>query len=370
MLTGVWPVFRKEMIHLSRDPTALFFALFIPVLQLLLIGFAIDMNVRNIRTAIFDAANTQESRRFIDRLLNTGDFRIVTTVDSDADLEEAIVAGKAKVGIKIPLDFSQKSLDGQTAQVLVLVDGSDSTVTGEAMNATNGVALTESLSRLLGQAGVRSVPVEVRPTVLFNPDTRTANFMVPGMIAIVTQMMVILLTAFSIVRERETGTLEQLTMTPIKPIGLMVGKMLPYLMLGFGEIVVISQLLQYVFFVPIRGSYVLLLAMSVPFLLTVSGLGLMISTRARTQAEAMQLAFGTLLPTIFLSGYIFAVDNMPIGFQYVSRLIPGTYFIDTLRGIILRGAGLRELWLNALVLVAMGFIAIAVAARSFSRATK
>ena len=198
------------------------------------------------------------------------------------------------------------------------------------------------------------MPIEVRPSVLYNPATRSANFFVPGLIAILLQVMAILMIALSLVRERERGTLEQLTMTPVAPLGLMVGKMIPYGVLTFSELCAILLVMRTVFLVPIHGSVLLLLLLSIPFLLTVLGIGLVISTRARTQAEAFQLSMGTILPSVFLSGYIFLIENMPPFFQGISRLIPATYYIQILRGIILRGAGIGELWINATVLMLMG----------------
>jgi len=201
--------------------------------------------------------------------------------------------------------------------------------------------------------------------VLYNPATRSANFFVPGLIAILLQVMTILLIALSLVRERERGTLEQLTMTPVAPLGLMVGKMIPYGVLAFGELCTILVVMRVVFLVPIHGNVLLLLALSVPFLLTVLGIGLVISTKAQTQAEAFQLSMGTILPSVFLSGYIFLIDNMPLFFRGISQVIPATYYIQILRGIILRGAGMSELWVQALVLTLMGCAAILVAARMF-----
>jgi ABC-2 type transport system permease protein len=226
--------------------------------------------------------------------------------------------------------------------------------------------LQESLKRTAALSAV-SRPLEARVAVLFNPATRSANFFVPGMIAIVLQSMIIMLVAFSIVRERERGTLEQLTLTPVAPLGLMVGKMIPYGLLGFLELGTILVIMRFVFFVPIHGSLLLLLVLSIPFLLTVLGLGLLISTRAKTQTEAFQLAMGTLLPSVFLSGYMFMIENMPQVFQWVSHIIPATYFIAILRGIILRGAGLEQLWMQALVLLVMGCSAIGMAAVQFVR---
>lgn len=365
LFAGAGPVCRKEITHILRERATLFFALFIPVVQLILFGFAIDTNIRQVPTVVLDQAHTQESRRLLDAFVNTDVFAIRYVAASDDELTERIVSGKARVGIKIPVDFSRRVQEGVPAAVLLLVDGSDSNITGQALNVATGVALRESLRRALG--GRAALAVEVRPRVLFNPGTRSPNFFVPGMIAIVMQAMLILLVALSIVRERERGTLDQLSLTPVSPLGLMVGKMTPYGVLGFLELCAILSVMRFVFQVPVHGSLLLLFAFAVPFILVTLGIGLLISTRARSQGEAFQLAFGTLLPSVFLSGYIFLIDNMPLVFQWISRIIPATYFIAILRGIILRGAGFAELWPQGLVLLFMGCAAVALAAVQFVR---
>lgn len=364
LFRGLVPVCRKEFTHIVRDRGTLFFALLLPVLQLFLFGFAIDTNIRQIPAVVLDESHTQESRRLLDSFAGSDAFRLMLYANSRDEMYAAMRAGKASVGIEIPFDYARRLLDGTTATVLVLIDGSDSTVAGQAVNVSTGIALQESVKRLLGGA---KMPIEMRPSVLYNPATRAANFFVPGLIAILLQVMIILLIALSLVRERERGTLEQLSMTPVAPLGLMVGKMIPYGVLAFLELCGILTIMRVVFRVPVHGNIFILLAMSLPFLLTVLGLGLFISTKARTQAEAFQLAMGTVLPSVFLSGYIFLVNNMPVAFQWISRFIPATYYIRILRGIILRGAGFEDLWWNSLILTAMGCAAILAAARQFVR---
>jgi ABC-2 type transport system permease protein len=359
---GLVPICRKEFLHIVRDRGTLFFALLIPMLQLFLFGFAVDTNVRQIATVVLDESHTQESRRLLERFAGSDVFDLRIYAHSPAEMYEAIRAGRARSGIRIPVDYARRLQDGTQATVLVLVDGSDSSVAGQAVSTSTGVALTESLVRVLPDG---ATPIEVRPSVLYNPATRSANFFVPGLIAILLQIMTILLIALSLVRERERGTLEQLTMTPVAPLGLMVGKMIPYGVLAFGELCAILIVMVAIFQVPIHGNFVLLLGLSIPFLMTVLGLGLVISTRARTQAEAFQLSMGTILPSIFLSGYIFLIENMPPFFQGIARLIPATYYIQILRGIILRGAGIRDLWVHAIVLTFMGCATILLAARQF-----
>ena len=359
---GLWPVCRKEFTHIRRDPTTLFFALAVPLLQLFLLGFAIDTNVRQIPTVVFDESHTQQSREFVQKLSASDTFHIVGWVSSEEALYTAIRSADARVGVRIPYDYARRLQDGTSATVLVLIDGSDSSLAGQAMNASTGIAMQLSLSQLLGNT---PLPVEVRPSVLYNPSTRSANFFIPGLIAVLLQMMVILMVALSLVRERERGTLEQLTMTPVSPLGLMVGKMIPYGVLAFSELCIILTIMRVIFQVPIHGSVFLLLIMTLPFLMTVLGVGLIISTRANTQAEAFQLAMATILPSIFLSGYIFLIETMPPFFAAISRLIPTTYYIRILRGIILRGAGFGDLWINALILLVMGCVAIVMAAWLF-----
>src|SRR6266542_344849 len=205
-------VARKELLHILRDPMTLFFTLFMPVMELFLLGYAIDTNVRHVSTVILDQANTQESRALLHRFENSKDFDVVARVYTDEELTRTIVAGRARVGIKIPADYSQQLEAGQTAQLLILVDGTESSVAAEAINVGNAIALRESLERALGG---RELPVEARPTVLFNPDTRSANFFIPGLMVILCQMMASMLAATAIVREKESGTLEQLFMTPV-----------------------------------------------------------------------------------------------------------------------------------------------------------
>ncbi|MFN6202023.1 MAG: ABC transporter permease, partial [Acidobacteriota bacterium] len=204
LFRGTLPVLRKEAIHIRRDPMALFVTVLIPIIQMFTIGFAIDTNVRDTRTTLYDAARTQESRRLIERFINSDDFSLVSEVESDRALNEEIVAGRASVGIHIPPDYSRRLLSGQTATFLVLVDGSDSSVASQSLNVANAIALRESLERSIPvTASSRTLPVEARPKILFNPDSRSANFLIPGMLAVLIQIMTVMLTALAIVRERE-----------------------------------------------------------------------------------------------------------------------------------------------------------------------
>lgn len=364
-LRGFQAVAYKEVLHIRRDSMALFFSLVIPLLQMTLLGFGIDTNVRQVRTVVLDENGRRESRELIDRLRNSDTFKVVEYVRSDHELNDAIIGGRARVGVKIPWDYSDRLLKGGSAEVLVLIDGSDSSVAGQALNVSTAVGLDESLKRVLGTR--QKFAVEMRPKLLFNPDSRSPNFFLPGLLSVLLLNVTTFLTAFSIVREKEKGTLEQLFVTPVKPLGLLLGKILPYLGIGFTELVALLFFMRLVFRVPIHGSILLLLLFSLPYLFVALSLGMLISSKANSQPEAMQLSFLTILPSIFFSGYIFPRDTMPLLFYLISYLVPASYYINVTRGVILRGAGLRHLWVDALVLFGMGILLLLLATKRFQK---
>ena len=360
---GFGAVFYKETLHVRRDFGTLFFSLIIPLLQMLLLGYGIDTNIRQINTVVFNADGRRESRELLDRLKNSDTFHLVRYVHTDHEMNDMIIAGKARVGIKIPVDYSDKLLHKMSAQVLVLIDGSDSSVAGQAINVTTSIGLDESLRRVL--VNNETFAVDMRPKLLFNPDSRSPNFFLPGLTAILLLNVTTFLTAFSIVREKERGTLEQLFVTPVRPMGLLLGKLLPYLAIGFFELCMILTFMRFAFHVPIHGSVILLAFLSLPYIFVSLSLGILISSKANSQSEAMQLAFLTILPSIFFSGYIFPRETMPTIFYVISYFVPASYFINITRGVILRGAGITHLWIDALALFAMGTFLLVIAARRF-----
>ena len=360
---GFGAVFYKETLHVRRDFGTLFFSLIIPLLQMLLLGYGIDTNIRQINTVVFNADGRRESCELLDRLKNSDTFHLVRYVNTDHEMNEMIIAGKARVGIKIPVDYSDKLLHKMSAQVLVLIDGSDSSVAGQAINVTTSIGLDESLRRVL--VNNETFAVDMRPKLLFNPDSRSPNFFLPGLTAILLLNVTTFLTAFSIVREKERGTLEQLFVTPVRPMGLLLGKLLPYLVIGFFELCMILTFMRFAFHVPIHGSVILLAFLSLPYIFVSLSLGILISSKANSQSEAMQLAFLTILPSIFFSGYIFPRETMPKIFYVISYFVPASYFINITRGVILRGAGITHLWIDALALFAMGTFLLVIAARRF-----
>jgi ABC-2 type transport system permease protein len=363
MFRGFRAVFYKETLHVRRDFATLFFSLIIPLLQMLLLGYGIDTNIRQINTVVFNADGRQESRELLDRLKNSDTFHLIRYVNSDGEMNNMIIAGKAHVGIKIPVDYSDKLLHQMNAQVLVLIDGSDSSVAGQAINVTTAIGLDESLRRAL--VNNETFAVDMRPKLLFNPDSRSPNFFLPGLTAILLLNVTTFLTAFSIVREKERGTLEQLFVTPVRPMGLLLGKLLPYLGIGFFELCMILTFMRFAFRVPIHGNVILLAFLSLPYIFVSLSLGILISSKANSQSEAMQLAFLTILPSIFFSGYIFPLETMPKFFYALSYFVPARYFIDITRGVILRGATIVHLWPDALALFTMGTFLLLIAARRF-----
>lgn len=364
LFRGFSAVFYKEVLHVRRDFSTLFFSLIIPILQMFLLGFAIDTNIRQINTVVYNADGRRESRELIDRLRNSDTFHVIRYVNNDQDLNDAIISGKCRVGVKIPVDYSDKLLHQMSAQVLVLIDGSDSSVAGQAINVTTAIGLDESLHRVLANTS-SAFAVEMRPKILFNPDSRSPNFFLPGLVAVLLLNVTTFLTAFSIVREKERGTLEQLFVTPVRPMGLLLGKLLPYLGIGFFELSMLLFAMRFIFRIPIHGDVLLLAFLSLPYLFVSLSLGILISSKATSQANAMQLAFLTILPSIFFSGYIFPRETMPKFFYVLSYFVPAAYYINITRGIILRGAGWIHLWTDALVLFFMGSFLLVIAARRF-----
>jgi len=369
---GVGAIFYKEVRHMRRDPMAFLFAFVMPVLQLVILGAAIDTNIRQVRTAVYDASGSSmmtqisgssESRAFIDRLRNSDMFHVYKYVHNDAELNEEMVAGRASVGVKIPVDFDRNLLKGNQAQILVMVDGSDANVAGQTVNVSGSLGLDESLRRMLNPG--QKKPIEIRPQVMFNPASRSPNFLLPGMMAILLLLVTVMLTAFSIVREKERGKIEQLFVTPVRPLGLMLGKILPYFVTGIVELSILLFFMRFVFQIPMHGNVLVLCILTTGYLFVNLAIGTLVSCKANSQAEALQFCMVVMLLSIFLSGFMFPRETMPVWAYTLSHFVPATYMIKITRGVILRGAGLEQLWFNGVILFAMGVVLLLVAAKRF-----
>ena len=365
-MRGFLPVLKKEAVQMIRDRGTLQFALLVPAFQLVLFGL-IDTNVKHVRTVVFDQSRTQESRQLLSDFVNTSYFDIVAYAPSRAALKQSIVAGQASTGVEIPPDYARRRLNGQPADVQVLIDGSDSSISAQALAAANGVAFARSFAEVAERAGAKDLPIRTHPLLLFNPDSRSANLLIPGLVAILLTFSGTLLAAFAIVRERERGTLEQLMVTPASPVAVVLGKLLPYLGLAFAQLLFVLFLMTVVFRVPIHGSLLLLLGLAVIYLFALLSLGLLVSSRAKTQMEAIQLAQMVLLPSIMLSGYIFPLSSLPGPLRVLSQILPATHFIAISRGIIIRGAVFSDLWHSVAALLAIAAVLLAGSTRAFHK---
>jgi ribosome-dependent ATPase len=365
-LSGFDAVFYKELRHIVRDPVTLRFVLLIPILQLLLLGFAINTTVQHVPAAVYRGDRGRGAQAFVDAVAGSRSFDVVQYVNSRSALRQTIVAGRVRVAFDIPENFTADLLAGRRPAIGALIDGSDSAI---AQVAYGSAAALAGLPLRDLTPPVRPA-YEVRPFVLFNPAMRSADFFVPGLIGLVMQNITVILTALAIVGERERGTIEQLLVTPIGAAGLMLGKLLPYGLLSGIVFVAVLLTMRFIFRVPIVGSLPLLAVLSAIFLLTALGLGLLISSFAQNQIQATQLAIFILLPSVLLSGTIFERSLMPVPMQIAAYFLPLTYYVDILRGIILRGAGLPELWSSIVPLTAYGLVVLAGASFIFGRTAR
>lgn len=368
-------VVRKEFIQILRDPRTLALTFAMPVIQLFLLGFAATNDVRQVPLAVWDQDKSAASRALIDAYRAADYFRVAWDADSQADIQDLVDQGKARAGMVIPPDYSRRLATGQTAQVAFFIDGSDPSVAGTALAAATLIGQAKgarlSLERLAGRgaatAALASPPLELRTRVWFNPDLVSAYYMVPALIGLILQFLTVILTATAIVRERERGTIEQLIVTPIRSWELVLGKLTPYLLIGFIDTLEILLAGMLIFGVPINGSVPLLLALSGLFLVTTLGLGLFISTMASTQQEAMITSIFFNLPSIFLSGFFFPLEAMPQPLQVISYVIPLRYFLVIVRGVVLKGVGLAAIWPEVAALTVFAVVIMGAAALRFHK---
>jgi ABC transporter DrrB family efflux protein len=376
---GFLAILLKESFHIRRQPTTLFFMLVVPLLQTIIFGWALDTQVEHIPAVVFDLDGRREARELVDAFVNTRRFDVVERAYDDESFRRALTSGRAKVGIRIPPDYSDRLVSAEQAPVQVLIDGSDSQVATTALNTVNLLGLNRSIqtARVRAEAlqvgpardetGRLALPVEVRPRLLYNPDLDSAHFFVPGLVGIILQLVTLFLTSFAIVREREMGTLEQLFVTPVGKAGILLGKLVPYAAVGFLETLVVLSAMVFIFGVPIHGSLWLLLTSAALFLAVALGLGLLISTVARTQLAAVQMAFIIMLPSVLLSGFVFPRAQMPYPIYLLTFAIPVTYFVEILRGVILRGADLIDLLQHVGGMFACGVVILGLSLARFRK---
>ena len=364
---------RKEFLQILRDPRTLALALVMPLVQLFLLGYAATNDVRNVRLAVFNQDRGPEARALLDAYRAADYFSLAYEVQSEEALRDLIDSSKARAGLVIPPDYGIRLLGNGQAEVAFILDGSDPTVAATALSAAQVIGqqhATRVLSERLGRRGQPFVvrpPIEVRTQVWYNPDLESAYFMIPGVIGMILYAITAILTSTAIVRERERGTIEQLIVTPIRPWELVAGKLLPYVMVAFFDTLEILAIGAFWFKLPIRGGLGLILLLSALFLVTSLGIGLLASTVANTQQEAMLSVFFTILPSIFLSGFFFPLEAMPKVLQWLSYLMPLRYYLVIIRSLLLKGVGAEMLKGEILALAIFGFAIMAVAAMRFRK---
>lgn len=364
---GFTAILLKEFTIVMRDPTTLFFMFFPPLLQIIAFGFALDTDVKHMGMVVLNEDRSVESRQFIERFVNTQTFRVVGEVGSVEEMSTTIRRGKAYVGLQIPPDFTRHLRAGTTARVQVLVDGSSSTTALQALNTSVAIAFRESLGVLLQESGRQELPIEVRPQMLYNPSMLSPNFFVPGVIGLALQIATVFATAMAIVRERERGTLEQLQVSPLSPWGLMLGKLTPYLCIAMAMALALFVVMRWVFNIPIQGSIALLVGSALLYIFALLSLGLLISTWAQNQMQALQMSMLFILPSVFFSGFIFPRETMPWIFYAISTLLPATYFIELMRAIVLRGATFADFWFHLAMLAGIGTVLFSLCALRYRR---
>jgi ABC-type multidrug transport system permease subunit len=364
---GLSAILFKEFIIVLRDPMTLFFMLFPPLIEMIAFGYALDNDVKHMGMAILNEDRTVESRQFLDRFVNTETFRIVGEVQNVEQLASEIRKGHAYVGMQIPPHFTRDVRAGHPAQVQMLIDGSNSTTALQALNTALGVALTQSVEMMMRDSGRRTVPIEIRPQMLYNPTMRSPNFFVPGVIGVVLQIGTTFATAMAVVRERERGTLEQLLVSPLSRWGLMLGKLVPYLCIGMLMAILLFAIMRFVFAVPIAGSVTAMMLATLVYVFALLSLGLLVATKAENQMQALQMSMTFIMPSVFFSGFIFPRETMPWIFYAIGALLPTTYFIDLMRAIILRGASFLEYWPALVILMVMSVLLFCICALRFRK---
>lgn len=353
----------KELLQFHRDRRLLGVVIIAPIIQLILLGYAANMDVKVIDIAILDSDNSHTSREFVQSLLASGYFQLHSYVDNYVQLNELINRGDVLVGLVFPNDFERKIYRGENPKLQVILDGSNgnksSIVFGYLLNLSTGFSkrlMLEKVNIFLKQkVNFKGIDPQIR--VWYNPEMVTRRFLLPGILALLLLIITVPLTAMAIVKEKEAGTLEQLIITPLKPYQIIAGKLIPYVLVGFIDFLLVVSVMQFWFGIMIRGNFLLLLLASALFVISNLGIGLYISTSAKSQQQAMILSvFGVIVPMIYLSGFVFPIENMPKVIQYITFLIPLKYYLVILRGVVLKGVGIAELWDQILILSAYGLL--------------
>jgi drug efflux transport system permease protein len=367
-------IIKKEFLQFSRDPKMFLMVLVAPVVQLILLGYAANLDVNIVHIALLDYDKTATSREFIQKFEGSGYFQFDYYVKSYDELQEKIDGAEVILGLVIPKDFERKIERRESAPVQAIFDGSDGNTASIAAGYVQGVTLNyskEIIAEFLDRTGRKIQPAgstTAETRVWYNPELKTRVFMVPAIVGLLLMIITLILTSLAIVKEKEIGTLEQLIVTPIKSHQLLIGKLVPFAILGFLSVIIIISAMSIIFDIAVRGSITFLFFATFIYILSTLGLGLFVSTISKTQQQAMMLAiFVIMLPMVYLSGFAFPIENMPQAIQYVTYLIPLRYFMTIIRGVILKGIGFADLWQELFVLAFIGVSILALSAKRFKK---
>lgn len=372
-LQRLFTIVKKEFLHIIRDRASFAIAVLMPVIFILLLGYAVNTEVENVKMAVFDQDMTPESRELVQKFANSNYYQPGIFVNSVKDIEELLDRGAVKAAVIIPSSFSKELKRGGSPQIQLIIDGSDPTVARTALQS--GMLISKMYSfgmqelemKKRGIAPLKVGNIDIRTRVWYNPNLETTKFTIPGLIGLIMQNVTVMLTAFALVREKERGTIEQLIVTPIRSIELILGKMIPYILIGSLDFLIALFFGTYWFNVPIKGNVLLLIILGFGFVICALAVGMLISTVAQNQLQAMQMAILFVLPSVLLSGFIFPREAMPPVIRAAGYAIPLTYFLNILRGIILKGVNIGYLWRDVVILSVLGIVLLAVATARFRK---
>ena len=372
-LHRTWAIFRKEVIHVRRDPISLLEIILMPLILMLLYGYALTFDIQKVSLAVYDQEGSQLSEELVSRFKSTDYFSLTHFARSYADLQDLVARHEVQVGLSIPYDFSWSYKTGKTAKLQALVDGTDSNTANIVLGYIQGVTAPyaqELLMQRLQNPGAarQEEPVNADVRFWFNEDLESRNYIVPGLIAVIMTVVGALLTSLTVVREVERGSMEGLLATPLKKTELLLGKLGPYFFIGMLDMGIVMGMGQFLFQVPLRGSLLLLVGLSALFLIAIMGQGLLISVTSDNQLQAFQMAMmTTFLPSFLLSGFVFAIYLMPLPLRIISLIVPARYVVTISKGIYLKGLGLRVLWPSALMLAGSATLFLLLAIRKFEK---
>jgi len=365
---------KKEFLQIKRDKRMLPIIFVVPIFQLIILGYAANLDVNNIPTVICDYDKTHTSRDLIEKFTNSGFFTAERCVNDIRDIDRDIDLGNATLALVIPTDFANDLKAGRQASLQIIADGSDANTTSIGLAYAGSIVANYSrniaIDRLVrtGKQNVLASTIEQKLRVWYNPELKSKNFMVPGILGLLLMVTTMMLSSLAIVKEKEVGTMEQLVVTPLRPYQLIIGKLTPFAIIGIVDILLILAVTTFWFDIPVRGSIPLLVILCIVFLMTTLGLGLFVSTVSKTQQQAMMTSvFFVMQPMVFLSGFVFPIANMPKIIQWYTYLLPLRYFFEIVRGIFLKGVGLSELWDDSLALFVFGLLILALSVARFQK---